>query len=138
MIQIIIGDKGSGKTKTLIDLINETAKTSPGNIVCIEKSMKMTYNINHAVRVIDVDDFCINGYEMFYGFVCGVLASDYDIVEVYIDGILKIGGKNIEGLGELLKKIDEMTREIKVVITVSESGDKLPESVLCYEVINHE
>lgn len=137
MIKLIIGDKGSGKTKTLIDYINETAKTSPGNIVCIEKSMKMTYNINHAVRVIDVDDYVITGYEMFYGFLCGVLASDYDIVEVYIDGILKIGGRDREGLGALLEKIDEITREIKVMITVSDSEENLPKSVLKYEIINH-
>ncbi len=138
MIQLIIGNKGSGKTKAMIDIINESAKTSAGNIVCIEKSMKMTYNINHAVRVIDVDDYCIRGYEMFYGFVCGILARDYDIVEVYIDGILKIGDGDAEGLGAMLGKLDEMTKDMRVLVTVSEGEENLPESVLHFPRVNHD
>ena len=67
MIQLIIGGKGSGKTKKMIDMINESAKTTPGNIVCIEKSMKLTYDIDHNARLIDVDEYKIEGYEMLYG-----------------------------------------------------------------------
>ena len=59
MIQLIVGGKGSGKTKKMIDMINDSAKTTPGNIVCIEKSMKLTYDIDHAARLIDVDEMCI-------------------------------------------------------------------------------
>ena len=69
MIQLIIGGKGSGKTKKMIDMINESAKTTPGNIVCIEKSMKLTYDIDHNARLIDVDEYKIEGYEMLYGFM---------------------------------------------------------------------
>ncbi len=73
MIQLIVGGKGSGKTKKMIDMINESAKTTPGNIVCIEKSMKLTYDINYKARLIDVDEYSISGYEMLYGFIAGEL-----------------------------------------------------------------
>ena len=98
MIKLITGTKGSGKTKAMIEMINKAAETTPGNIVCIEKSMKLTYDVSHAVRLIDVDEYAIAGYETLYGFIAGVLAGNYDIVEVYIDGILKIGGGDMEGL----------------------------------------
>ena len=90
MIQLIVGGKGSGKTKKMIDMINDSAKTTPGNIVCIEKSMKLTYDIDHAARLIDVDEYKISGYDMLYGFIAGILAGNYDIVEVYLDGVLKL------------------------------------------------
>ena len=132
MIQLIIGDKGSGKTKMLVDLINESAANTTGSIVCIEKSMKLTYNISHSVRLLDVDEYGISGYDMFFGFISGVLAGNYDISEVYIDGTLKIGG-GTEGLGELLDRLDEvMGDSIKAVITVSTTADNLPDSVKKY------
>ena len=75
MIQLIVGGKGSGKTKKMIDMINDSAKTTPGNIVCIEKSMKLTYDIDHAARLIDVDEYKISGYDMLYGFIAGILVG---------------------------------------------------------------
>ena len=90
MIKLIVGTKGSGKTKTMIDLINEATKTATGNVVVIEKSMQLTTSINHAARLVDVDEYKINGAEMLYGFVAGVLAGNYDITEMFIDGILKV------------------------------------------------
>ena len=101
MIQLIVGGKGSGKTKKMIDMINDSAKTTPGNIVCIEKSMKLTYDIDHAARLIDVDEYKISGYDMLYGFIAGILAGNYDIVEVYLDGVLKLGNHDLDGLGKL-------------------------------------
>ncbi|MCI6640220.1 MAG: type IV pilus twitching motility protein PilT [Pygmaiobacter massiliensis] len=133
MIKLIVGSKGSGKTKAMIDMINESAKTTPGNIVCIEKSMKLTYDVSHAVRLIDVDEYKIAGYDMLYGFVAGVLAGNYDIVEVYIDGILKIGNHDMEGLGKILDQLDAVAGEsIKMVVTVSADEDKLTDAVKKY------
>ena len=82
MIQLIVGGKGSGKTKKMIDMINASAKTTPGNIVCIEKSMKLTYDIDHSARLIDVDEYSIDGYDMLYAFIAGVLAGNYESVVV--------------------------------------------------------
>lgn len=134
MIQLIVGGKGSGKTKKMIDMINASAKTTPGNIVCIEKSMKLTYDIDHAARLIDVDEYQISGYDMLYGFVAGVLAGNYDIVEVYLDGILKLGNHDLEGLGVVLGEFESLTGDsVKMVVTVSANEADLPESVKKYE-----
>ncbi len=134
MINLIIGGKGSGKTKKMIEMINTSAKTTPGNIVCIEKSMKLTYDIDHAARLIDVDEYNIAGYEMLYGFITGILAGNYDIVEIYIDGILKLGNYDLEGLGKLLEKLDAISGEgVKLIVTVSAEEDALPESVRKYD-----
>ncbi len=133
MIQLIVGSKGSGKTKKMIDMINASAKTTPGNIVCIEKSMKLTYDIDHAARLIDVDEYKINSYDMLYGFVAGILAGNYDIVEVYLDGVLKIGDHDMEGLGNLLDLLSELTGEgVKLVVTVSADEEALTENVKKY------
>ncbi len=132
MIKLITGTKGSGKTKAMIEMINKAAESTPGNIVCIEKSMKLTYDVNHAVRLIDVDEYGIEGYNTLYGFVAGVLAGNYDIVEVYVDGILKIGG-GVEGLGSLLEKLAALGKDsVNFTITVSEDVEKLPENVKAF------
>lgn len=133
MIKLIVGGKGSGKTKAMIEMINESAKTTPGNIVCIEKSMKLTYDVSHAVRLIDVDEYKIMGYDALYGFVAGILAGNYDIVEVYVDGILKIGNRDLEGLGKVLAQLDAVIGDnVKLVVTVSDDMENLPESVKKY------
>ena len=75
MIKLIVGSKGSGKTKTIIDMMNTSAEATEGHIVCIEKGMKSTYNIKSSIRIIDVDDYNIRGYDQFFGFFMGVLAS---------------------------------------------------------------
>ncbi len=133
MIKLIVGNKGSGKTKAMIDMINESVEKIEGSIVCIEKGMKSTYNIKSSVRLIDVDDYAIRGYTMFYGFLMGVLAGNYDIEEVYIDGILKIGDQDIVGLGKLLDQISEIAKEnLKVVVTVSTDLSNLTDGVKKY------
>ena len=104
MIKLIVGAKGSGKTKTLIDMIDQATKTSAGNIVVIEKSMKLTTEINHKARLLDVDEYDISGADMFYGFVAGVLAGNYDITELFIDGILKVVDHDMEQAGKVLPK----------------------------------
>lgn len=133
MIKLIVGSKGSGKTKTIIDMMNTSAEATEGHIVCIEKGMKSTYNIKSSIRIIDVDDYNIRGYDQFFGFFMGVLAGDYDIVEVYLDGILKVGDGDLEGLGTLLDKFADVAPEyVSVIVTVSCDGEELPESVKKY------
>lgn len=130
MVKLIVGSKGSGKTKTMIEMINAAAETTPGNIVCIEKCMKLTYDVNHAVRLIDVDEYDIGSYDTLYGFVSGILAGNYDIVEVYLDGVLKIGNHDLEGLGKLLERLNKLTGDnTKLTVTVSADESVLPDSV---------
>lgn len=130
MIKLIVGTKGSGKTKTMIDLINEATKTATGNVVVIEKSMQLTTSINHAARLVDVDEYKINGAEMLYGFVAGVLAGNYDITEMFIDGILKVCGHDLEAAGRVLNAINVIAGDsVNVTVTVSADVNSLPESI---------
>ncbi len=132
MIHFIVGTKGSGKTKMLIDMINKAAEETTGNIVCIEKNMSLTYDIKHSVRLIDVDEYHVDGYDQFYGFVAGVLAGNYDIMEIYVDGILRVGNHDLSGFEKLIEQLDVLCKDVKVVITVSEKPENLPEALKKY------
>jgi len=134
LIEFIVGAKGSGKTKTLADMVNTAATETMGNIVCIEKSMKLTYDIRHTVRLIDVDEYNISGYEQFYGFIAGVLAGNYDITEIYIDGILRIGAHDLGGFEKFIEQLSVLCNNVKVVLTVSEKPERLPVSLRQYQI----
>ncbi|MBR5501830.1 MAG: hypothetical protein IKV55_02225 [Oscillospiraceae bacterium] len=130
MIQLIVGDKGSGKTKTIIEMMNTAIEQTDGHIVCIEKGMKSTYNIKSSVRIIDADDYNVKGYDQLYGFIMGTLAGDYDIQEVYLDGVLKIGGGDVDGLAQLLDHVVDVAPEnIKFVVTVSTDMENLTDAI---------
>ncbi|MFQ8601048.1 MAG: hypothetical protein ACLSAP_11015 [Oscillospiraceae bacterium] len=134
MIKLIVGNKGSGKTKAMIEMINKAAQTTTGNVVCVEKGMKLTYDISHSVRLIDIENYEIAGFDAFFGFLSGILAGNYDITDVYIDGILKIGGKDLDGLGALLAKVERLIADSKILVVFTVSADEadLPESVKNY------
>ncbi len=130
MIKLITGKKGSGKTKILIDQINESVKSTNGSIVCVEKGSTVRYSISRKVRWCDTEYYNVEGYEAFYGFIAGLLASNYDITDIYVDGIFKIGGRDYEAFGSLLEKIDKLTSDdVSVVFTVSADVDELSENV---------
>lgn len=130
MIKLITGKKGTGKTKILIDQINDAVKSTNGNLVCIEKGDNIRRSISFRVRWCDVESFAVEGYDAFYGFVAGMLAGNFDIKDVFVDGILKIGGRDYEALGVLFEKLDKLTGdEANVVFTVSADDEELPESV---------
>ena len=130
MIKLITGKKGTGKTKILIDQINEAVKSTNGNLVCIEKGDNIRRSISFRVRWCDTESFNIEGFDAFYGFVACMLAGNYDIKDIFVDGILKIGGRDYEALGSLLEKLDKLTgEEATVVFTVSADDSELPESV---------
>lgn len=131
MIKLIIGNKGSGKTKVLIDKVNSAVQSTSGHVVCIEKGMKLTFELDHKVRLIDADEYNIQGYDAFYGFVTGVLAGNYDVKEIFVDGILKIGNSDLDGLGILLEKLyKQIPADVTLFFTVSADQKELPDSVL--------
>lgn len=132
MIKLIVGSKGSGKTKTVIDMINNAAKTSNGNVVVIEKSMALTYNIDHSARLIDLSEYDIKGADAMYGFMAGILAGNYDITDLFLDGVLKCG-LTLDELGSLLDKVNSVAGDsVHVVVTVSANEADLPESIKKY------
>ncbi|MCM1507229.1 MAG: hypothetical protein NC177_08870 [Ruminococcus flavefaciens] len=130
MIKLITGKKGTGKTKVLIDQINESVKSTNGSVVCVEKGSTVRYSISRKARWCDTEYYNVEGYEAFYGFIAGLLASNYDITDIYVDGIFKIGGRDYETFGKMLEKIDKLTGEdVSVVFTVSADVEELSENV---------
>ena len=126
MIKLIIGNKGSGKTKTMIRMANEAVETSKGYVVCVEKGLKLTYDLKNSVRLIDTEEYDITGYDCFYAFLSGILAGNYDITEVFVDSILKIGGRDLTALEKLLFKIDAKFKDTEFVFTVSADYSEIP------------
>ncbi|MDO5558273.1 MAG: hypothetical protein Q4F95_01610 [Oscillospiraceae bacterium] len=130
MIKLIAGKKGTGKTKIIIDMMNNAVKSTNGDLVCIEKGSNLRTQISYKIRWCDTDYFKINGYEVMYGFIAGMLAGNYDIKEIFVDGILKIAGVDFEELGVLLDKLDKLTgEETSLVFTISADADELPAAV---------
>ncbi len=132
MINLIAGKKGTGKTKILVDAITEASEKATGYVVCIERGMKLTYDIPHKVRLVDAEEYGITSYDAFYGFVAGMLAGNYDIQEIYVDGILRIGGRDYAELEAMLDKVSLLAKDIKLVFTVSADAEELPAKVRAY------
>ncbi len=130
MIKLIVGAKGSGKTKTMIEQINQAVQATKGNVVVVEKSMKLTYDIDHAVRLIDLDEYQIEGVDMMYGFLSGVMAGNYDITHLFIDGVLKVCGRDYERVAHLFDVLNTMSGDqMMITITVSADLEELPDSI---------
>ena len=96
MVRLIMGLKGSGKTKKLIELVNDAVDSEHGDIVCIERAAKLIYDIPHKVRLIDASQYGFNGYEFLKGYISGLYSANYDITHIFIDSVLQIIGKDID------------------------------------------
>lgn len=134
MVKLIIGNKGSGKTKRLIDLVNGAVEKSNGNVVCIEKERLLTYDVNYRARLIETDHYKVSGYDAFYGFLCGVIAGDHDITDILVDATLKIGGRDYEALANFLENVAELSKlsEQDITFTVSCDEADLPERIFTF------
>ena len=135
MVRLIMGVKGSGKTKQLIELINNAAKDEPGNVVCIEANRTMTYDIHYHIRLIDAQEYNLDSYELFRGFISGLYAGNYDITHVFIDSLTKIvpsdGYNETEDFLKWLNNFGE-AHDIKFTITISDEPDLAPEGIKQY------
>lgn len=134
MITLLIGKKGSGKTKKLIKLANAAVESSKGNIVVIEKGLKLTYDISHKARLVDSDAYGISGKDALIGFVSGICAANYDVTDIFIDSTLKITGNGVADVEEVTMKLKALseTSEANIYLLVSASEEELPETVLEY------
>lgn len=134
MIKLIVGNKGSGKTKALIDMVNNTVRTSKGNVICVEKGDTLKFDVNYQVRLIDIDDYSVKGFDAFFGFFCGLFAGNYDITEVFVDGSFKVGGKDFLAFAMMVEKLAKLTETNGATMTFTVSCDKsdLPERIHQY------
>ena len=134
MIKLIVGRKGTGKTKILVNMVEAAEKASSGNVVCIEKVPHLTYDIPSSVRLMETSKDEIEGYEEFYGFLAGVMEGNFDITDGFIDSTLRIGGRDYDKLGKFLTKLNASVgdRPVNIVFTVSADREELPESVQAF------
>lgn len=98
MVTLLIGKKGTGKTKKLIALANEAVAASAGNVVVIEKGAKLTYDVTHKARLIDTEQYLIEGYDMLFGFISGICAGNYDVTDILVDSTFKICPTGVDGV----------------------------------------
>ena len=121
MIKLLIGVKGTGKTKTLIEKANAAQESTKGNVVCIEKGTKLRYDINYQVRLINTDDYLITDASSLEGLVAGILASNADVTDIFIDSALKICNNDVISFGAFLDKLAKVTANMDVNILISAS-----------------
>ena len=121
MLNLMIGVKGTGKTKTLIEKVNAAAAASKGDVVCIEKGTQLRFDIKSKVRLVDTEEYLIHDAEALYGFVAGILASNYDVTDLFVDNTFKICGGNIAALEAMLENLNALLakHDVNVFMTAS-------------------
>ena len=134
MVTLILGKKGSGKTKRLIDLCNAATAESKGNVVFVEKEGILIYDVNSKARLVVADEYGIKGFEALYGFISGMCAGNYDITDVFVDSTRKIGGSDPEALADFVDKLAALAKktETRMVLSVSADKSEIPERLAAY------
>lgn len=131
MINLLIGLKGSGKTKRLIELTHAAVSESKGNVVCIEKGDTLTFGLDYNARLINIEDYTVSGFDALFGFLCGLCAGNYDITDVLIDSTLKIGGRDFEAFAAFIEKLSALAQSanVKFTCSVSAAPEDIPDSI---------
>lgn len=130
MVQLIVGKKGKGKTKQLLDKVNSEIKEIPGNIVYLDKSTKHMYELNNKVRLIDMSQYQIEDSSEFAGFISGIISQDHDLQQMYLDSFLKIACLEENDITPVINKLERISETFGVdfILSVSLDQDELPES----------
>ena len=128
MVELIVGKKGKGKTKVLLDKVNGAIKEANGSIVYLDKSTKHMYELNNKVRLIDVSVYPLKNADEFVGFVCGIISQDHDLEQVYLDSFLttaKLEGADVSSALDQLISIGEKFN-VKFIISMSLDKEEVP------------
>ena len=130
MVQFIVGSKGDGKTKHLLDRVNSQIKTASGNIVYLDKNTKHMHELDNKVRLINVADYPLKNCDEFIGFICGIISQDYDLEQMYLDSFLKIAKLEAADITETIDKLDELGEKYNItfILSISLDADDLPEN----------
>ena len=137
MVKLILGLKGSGKTKKLVDLVREAVKMENGDVVCIEKEKKLTYDIPYQARLIEAGSYDTGSYEFIKGFICGLHSGNYDITHVFVDNFYKIvSNKDPVVFGEFLVWLEDFSEKEKIefVISVTMDPDTVGDAIKKYMI----
>jgi len=124
LVKVIVGLKGAGKTKTLIELVNKAVEEERGDVVCVEKDMGLMYDIPYSVRLVKVSDYSFGGYDFLKGFISGLHAGNYDITHIFIDGLFKIAkDESVHDAEVFLDWCEAFSEKEKVKFTMTISAD---------------
>ena len=128
MIRIIYGKKGSGKTKKIIDAANEAVKSSTGELVFIDDDNRYMYDLRHEIRFVNATEYDVSSPDTFMGFICGILAGNYDMKQLFIDGFLRLVKSEMADLEPFFVKLEDITHRhgVDVVISASAKDDTVP------------
>ena len=127
MVRLIMSGSGEGKTKQLIELMENAMEQEVGCMVCIEPKRNISFNLRHQTRLIDASEFGVDSFAVLRGFICGLYAGNYDISHVFVDNLCKVAGSTDErSIGAFLNWMDKFSASLNLKITVTVSGD--PES----------
>lgn len=128
MVELIVGNKGKGKTKHLLDKVNAMVQSAQGSIVYLDKSTKHMYEVNNKVRLIDVSAFEISSSDEFVGFVKGIISQDHDLQQMYLDSFLKIAQVQEDGIADVVAKLERVSEvyHVDFVLSVGKNEEDLP------------
>ena len=131
MVQLIVGEKGKGKTKQLLDKVNSEVKSITGNIAYLDKSMAHMYELNNKVRMIDVSQYMIENPSEFIGFVSGIISQDHDLQQMYFDSFLKIANVKDEDVEATIQKLEKISEAqgVDFIISISITQENIPDSI---------
>ena len=138
MVQLIVGKKGKGKTKCLLDKVNTEVKNVLGSVVFLDKNTKHMYDLNNKIRLIVVPDFSITNPDEFIGFVSGIISQDHDLQQMYFDSFLKISCLEGNDISEVIEKLDKLSEKfgVEFVLSLSLDESELPESAKSKVIIS--
>ncbi|MHB1391905.1 MAG: twitching motility protein PilT [Clostridia bacterium] len=134
MVKFILGVKGSGKTKRMIDMANESVKASNGNVVYIDRDRNHIYDLNRNIRLIETGEFQLENLKSFYGFICGVISQNFDIEKIFIDGQKIVSNAEDDGLEKFIKNLLNLSEKFNVdfKVSCSRSPEGIPEFLKSY------
>ncbi len=121
MLKLIIGVKGTGKTKNLINLVNTAVDNSHGDVVCIEKGTKLRFDVKYTARLIDANEYFIDDAQSLYGFIAGILASNHDVTDLFVDSALKICNNDTATFDKFVEEVNTLTAKLNVKVTMTSS-----------------
>ena len=139
MVKLMVGRKGSGKTKTMVDMANDLVQTSDGSVVFINKDHRLMYDLKYRIRVISMEDYkFVNNIDEYIGFVYGIISSDHDLEAIFIDSILKYSNIALSDVGEFLKKLSDISKdhEVDFYVSLSADSEELGDAIKGYEILN--
>ena len=123
MINVIIGEKGTGKTARLIEAVHNAEQAATGSVVFVNKGKRHVLDLSHKVRLVDTEEYGVASYDEFFGFVCGILSQNYDIAHIFVDSITKIVNDDMDALEKFLDKVnvvaEQNNAEIQIILSMN-------------------